>query len=215
MNKLAGTIAVAALVGLAGCQSMYYGTMEKFGVHKRDIMVDRVKEAQTAQKDAKTEFTSALDQFRGIVKFKGGDLEAQYNKLSRALERSEARAAAVHERIAAVEGVSDALFKEWKAELKQYNSEALKRDSERKLKETRSHYEDMLEAMKNAEAKMEPALQPLRDQVLYLKHNLNARAIGALDQELVSIQGQVDSLVREMEKSIAQADAFIATLNAP
>ena len=38
------------LLGLvAGCSSAYYNTMEKLGVHKRDIMVDRVGEARDAQ----------------------------------------------------------------------------------------------------------------------------------------------------------------------
>ena len=36
-----------------GCQKAYYGTMEKFGVHKRDIMVDRVEEARDSQQEAK------------------------------------------------------------------------------------------------------------------------------------------------------------------
>jgi len=34
------------ILGLSGCSTMYYGTMEKLGVHKRDIMVDRVKAAR-------------------------------------------------------------------------------------------------------------------------------------------------------------------------
>jgi hypothetical protein len=37
------------ILGLSGCSSMYYGTMEKLGVHKRDIMVDRIKEARDTQ----------------------------------------------------------------------------------------------------------------------------------------------------------------------
>ena len=35
------------------CQKAYYSTMEKFGVHKRDIMVDRVGEARDSQEEAK------------------------------------------------------------------------------------------------------------------------------------------------------------------
>ena len=66
--------------------------------------------------------------------------------------------------------------------------------------------------MKRAESKLEPALVPLRDQVLFLKHNLNARAIAGLSAELVGVQTNVNSLVRDMEKAIAKADAFMATL---
>ncbi len=41
------------MVALAGCQSAYYNAMERVGVHKRDIMVDRVESVQDAQTDAK------------------------------------------------------------------------------------------------------------------------------------------------------------------
>lgn len=66
--------------------------------------------------------------------------------------------------------------------------------------------------MEWAESRLEPALIPLRDQVLFLKHNLNARAIAGLSSEVVSVQTNVDNLVRDMERAIAQADAFIASL---
>jgi hypothetical protein len=36
-------VLLAIIVGLSGCSTMYYGAMEKLGVHKREIMVDRVK----------------------------------------------------------------------------------------------------------------------------------------------------------------------------
>ena len=47
-----------------------------------------------------------------------------------------------------------------------------------------------------------------------MKHNLNARAIAGLSEELTSVQTNVDRLVRDMESAIAEADAFIASLQA-
>ena len=66
--------------------------------------------------------------------------------------------------------------------------------------------------MKRAEGKLEPALQPLRDQVLFLKHNLNAAAISSLQSEAVKIQSDVASLIAEMQKSIDEADKFISSM---
>ena len=200
------------LVGITGCSTMYYGTMEKMGVHKRDIMTDRVKAARDSQTQAKEQFVSAMEQFKAVVKFKGGDLEKEYNRLNSILVKCEARADEVHERIAAVESVSDALFKEWKGEIKQYSSAELKKSSQQKLDATKSKYATLISAMKSAESKLEPALIPLRDQVLFLKHNLNAKAIAGLSDELVTVQTNVDKLVKDIEVSIAQADAFIASL---
>lgn len=213
MRRGTGLLAVAALL-LAGCSSAYYGTMEKLGVHKRDIMVDRVVAARDAQAEAKEQFLTAMEQFKGVVAFQGGDLEREYHKLDATLKDSEARAADVRERIAAVEDVSEALFSEWEGELGQYASNSLRQASQRKLDTTRRRYTQLLAAMKKAEARLEPALVPLRDQVLFMKHNLNARAIAGLSDEVVSVQANVDRLVREMESAITQADAFIAELKA-
>jgi hypothetical protein len=202
------------ILGLTGCSTVYYGAMEKLGVHKRDIMVDRVKDARNTQNEAKQQFLTAMEQYRSVVNFKGGDLEKEYNKLNATLQKSESKAHDVRKRIRAVEDVSDALFSEWRSEIKQYRSETLRRSSQQKYDVTKIKYEALIKAMKNAEARLEPALVPLRDQVLFMKHNLNARAIAGLSEELVIVQTNVDRLVRDMESAIAQADAFIASLQA-
>jgi len=186
--------------------------MEKIGIHKRDIMVDRVKAARDSQNEAKEQFLTAMEQFKSVVKFQGGDLEDKYNKLNETLEQSEAKADAVRKRISAVEDVSEALFSEWRGEIKQYSSNSLRQSSQRKYDATKRKYTELIRAMKKAEAKLEPALAPLRDQVLFMKHNLNAKAIAGLSDELYSVQINVDQLVREIESSIAQADSFIAEL---
>jgi hypothetical protein len=202
------------LFGLIGCNSMYYGTMEKLGVHKREIMVDRVKEARDTQNEAKQQFLTAMEQFKSVVNFQGGDLEKQYDKLSSTLKKSESKADEVRKRIRSVEDVSEALFKEWNAELKTYNNETLRRLSQQKFDLTKKQYAELIGLMKRAEAKLEPALIPLRDQVMFIKHNLNAVAIAGLTDEVVSVQTNVDALVRDIETAIAEADSFIASLQA-
>ncbi len=198
---------------LDGCSSAYYSAMEKVGIHKRDILVDRVVAARDSQEEAKKQFQSALERFSSVVNFHGGDLEEKYLELKDELESLEDRAREVHERIAAVEDVAEALFDEWEAELDQYSSQSLRRASERKLRETRRRYNQLIRAMKRAEAKIEPVLKPLRDEVLFLKHNLNARAIASLKTELERIETDVSVLLKDMEESIKEADAFIQTLS--
>jgi len=195
-----------------GCQKAYYGTMEKFGIHKRDIMVDRVEEARDSQQEAKEQFKSALEQFSQVLNYKGGKLEDKYKTLQAEYDKSEAKADEVRKRIDAVEDVSEALFDEWKAELDQYSNKALRRDSEKKLAQTRKQYDQLLKAMRRAESKIDPVLNAFRDQVLYLKHNLNAQAIASLQSELVAVESDIADLIKEMEKSIGEANSFIRTM---
>jgi hypothetical protein len=200
---------------LIGCQNLYYSTMETFGYHKRDLLVSRVKDARDAQEGAKEQFKSALEKFSEVTDFKGGKLEAKYNELNTELERSESKAKAVRKRIADVESVAKALFDEWKSELDQYSNEKLRRASEQKLDQTRQRYSYLIGAMKRAETKIDPVLVAFRDQVLFLKHNLNAQAIASLQSELASVEADIASLIKEMEASIAEADAFIQAMANP
>ena len=195
-----------------GCQSVYYDAMEKMGYHKRDLMVSDVEKARDAQQEAKEQFKSALERFTTVLNVKGGELQDKYDTLNTEYEKSEAKANAVRDRIASVEDVSQALFEEWETELKEYSSTTLRRSSQKKLTQTRTQYAQLIKAMKRAETKMDPVLAKFKDQVLFLKHNLNAQAITSLKSELVSVEGNIASLIKEMETSIKEADSFIASM---
>lgn len=200
------------MLSLTACQSAYYLAMEKVGVHKRDIMLDRVEEAKESQQEAQQQFKSALVQLSELINFDGGELEQQYELINDQYEASKAAADDVSERIEKVEEVADALFTEWQDEISQYSSATLKRQSELKLKQTQRRYQALIKAMYKAESKMAPVLAALKDNALYLKHNLNARAIGALQGEYGSIKRDVESLIKEMNKAIEQSQQFIDLL---
>jgi len=205
--RLLGLMLLASALG--GCQSMYYGAWEKLGVHKRDILVERVENARDSQEQAKTQFKDALEQFRSVVKVDGGDLQVKYDNLRTELAGSQARAADVSERISSVKEVAEALFDEWHDELDQYKNPDLRRASERELRNTRIRYAQLIAVMERAERKMKPVLDAFGDQVLFLKHNLNARAIASLQGVSVDLENEINRLVEDMNRSIDEANAFI------
>lgn len=203
--------ALLALV-LAGCESTYYSAMEGLGIEKRDILVDRVEEARDSQEEAQEQFASALEEFSALINFDGGELQDVYESLSDEYEASADAADDVRGRINAIEDVAEDLFDEWRDELEQYSSDSLRRDSARKLRDTERRYASLIKSMRRAESRMDPVLVALHDNVLYLKHNLNAKAIGALQGELSGIESDVSQLIKEMNAAIAESDAFIASL---
>ena len=81
-----------------------------------------------------------------------------------------------------------------------------------KLSKTKSKFKRLLSAMRKAEKKIDPVLNVFRDQVLYLKHNLNAQAIASLKSELNTLEGDIGRLIKEMQRSIDEANAFIKEL---
>ncbi|MGD9659697.1 MAG: DUF2959 domain-containing protein [Porticoccaceae bacterium] len=206
-----GTACLLVLM-LCSCQPAYYATMEKFGVEKRDILVDRIEKTSDAQEDAQEQFRDALEQYRSVVSFDGGDLEKLYNKLNSEYQQSEQVAARIGDHIRSVETVADDLFAEWEKELKLIKNPSLRQDSATKLRHTRARSAELIAAMWRAEKTVYPVLDSLRDQVYYLKHNLNAQAIASLKGELRTIDADVSRLINQMQQAINQANEFIAQL---
>lgn len=192
-----------------GCGSTMIAAKEYMGIPKREQMVARVTDARDSQTEAKKQFQSALDEFISVTKVDGGDLETKYKKFKSKFEDSESAAKTVNARIGDVERVAIALFAEWEKEMGQYSSEAMKTSSRADLEATRSQYSKLLASMKSAESKMEKPLANFRDQILFLKHKLNARAISGLESTAREITNNVDSLIAEMNASIDEANAFI------
>ena len=197
---------------LSGCATAAYNIQERFGIEKRDILVDRVEDVSKAQTEAKEEFADALEAFRAVVNVEPSELEAVYDDMNKAYKRSEAEAEEVRTRVKSVKRVSRDLFKEWESELNQYSDAGLRRASESQLRDTEARYETLVDRMDAASASMDPVLSVFKDRVLYLKHNLNARAIAALYAETPQLEQDVERLIRDMERSIAEADSFIADM---
>lgn len=205
-------IAALALPLLGGCATTYYDAMERAGIHKRDILADRVKDARDSQVDAQKQFKSALEQFASVVKLKDTDLKKAYEKLNAEYEDCKKAAEKVSARIGRVEAVADALFDEWKHELDLYKRADLRASSRKQLEATQSRYRGMLAGMHRAEKGMKPVLGTFYDNVLFLKHNLNAQAITSLKVEFSALRGKIDTLVRVMNESIESSNTFIADL---
>jgi hypothetical protein len=205
-------ITALLLLQLAACQSAYYEAAEQLGYHKREILVDRVVDARDAQVEAEQQFQSAQQQLLALIDYDGGDLQQVYEDLHRESSAADAAATEVQQRIDALEHVADALFDEWADELQQYSNARLKADSERKLKQTQRRYAALIKTMRRSEQQMEPVLAALKDNVLYLKHNLNAQAVAALRTEFGKIDRDIDLLIAEMQSAIASSNDFIDSL---
>jgi hypothetical protein len=206
---------LALSTGCATTRDAYYNAWEKLGYAKRDRLVDNVKAARDEQQEAKQTFANALDQFKSVVNFKGGDLEAMYDKLNASYEKSDSKASAVKSKIASVKHVGEALFTEWQGEIAQMSDDAaLQNQSKQLYDKTHEHYDQMVAHMDSAAATMDPVLRKFKNRVLFIKANLNAAAIASLQGTDLELGGDIDNLIKEMQSSINEADQFIAQTQA-
>ncbi len=204
---------LTTLISTLGCESQIkktvYSAYEKVGIYKRDILKDRIEDTKGSQEDAKEEFTSAYDKLKTLYNHDGGDLEAKFRKFSSSYDDAEKRAQRVHTSIAKMDGVANDLFKEWQAEIQEISDSKLQMKSQAKLGQTQTVFRQLSSGLKRSEQKMVPVLQMFKDQTLYLKHNLNAQAIGALKKESVNMESQMGSLMMDMNASIKDLEEFL------
>lgn len=204
-----------SLVLAAGCTSMYYAAMEKVGKEKRDILAGRIADGKKDQEEAKKQFQTTLEAFQAVTAFEGGDLEKTYKKLNNEMEAAEAKAKDVRDQIKSIEQVSKDMFREWGKEIDGIKNADFKTRSRKMLRDTEKRYANLIGKMQVSSKRMDPVLSAFRDQVLFLKHNLNARAITSLKKTAATIDGQVTGLVKELDASILESDVFIASLAQP
>jgi hypothetical protein len=200
------------LFNLSACQSTYYSVWEKLGKEKRHLLRDKVSEVQSEQEKASEEFKDVLTQIKELYGFEGGELEKFYNKVRDDHEDCVNRAEGIEKRIVQVAKIAQDLFAEWESEVDQISNKNLKAKSKKSLEETKIRYARLKKSMDKASSSMGPVLTHLNDYVLYLKHNLNAQAIGTLRKEVARIEISVKELVRDMENSISEADLFLKNL---
>jgi hypothetical protein len=209
-----------AFLFLAACQNpvtkavrdIKYSGYEMVGIEKRDLLKRDISAAREDQKEASETFRDALTQLRTLYSMPESQLSRQYDGLRSSYEESDERAKDVRSSRAKMETVAQDLFKEWESEVKQIQTAELKSQSRSRLRESRARFAELDRSLISAERKMEPVLTKLKDHVLYLKHNLNAESLASLKTEHDRIGGDIESLIRDMNRSIDQADAFIKTL---
>jgi len=210
--KYLSLIFALLILTLGSCSTAYYSAMDKLGFEKRHILVNRVKKAKSSQIEAKEQFSSALDEFIAVSNYKGGELEKMYRRVEGAYKKSEARAKEVRGRNDAVESTGKALFREWDKEIDLFTDAELAAASRTQYKAAEDRFDELQLAMRSAESKLDPVLKKFRDQTLFLKHNLNAKAISALESQVVRVKVDVARLIRDMERSIEEADRFISEM---
>lgn len=193
-------------------KTVYYHARESIGDHKRAIVVYQVEQACISLQGTRDEFEDALERFKNLIAVNETSLEHRYHLLNRQYQFCRAKSDAVSSRIKAIEEVSEALFAEWERELNEYTNRSLRNSSKQQLKTARQNYARLIKAMHKAESKIQPVLAAFKDQVLYLKHNLNARAIAALQHEFIEISVDISQLILAMEQIIAEANQFVSVL---
>ncbi|MDT7817176.1 MAG: hypothetical protein QOJ42_7092 [Acidobacteriaceae bacterium] len=205
---------IVLTVLLVGCKSTYYKTMRTLGKEKRDILVSRIKDAKKDQDQTKKQLQTTMESFQALTGFKGGSLEKSYKRLNSDYESAASQAGKLHDKIQSIDQVSNDLFKEWQGEINDMDNVKLKSQDLVMLRNAKTRQATYMRAMRSTEDQIAPVLKAFQDQVLFLKHNLNSRAIGSLKTTSSVLQSDVAGLIKSIDASSQEADKLITSLAA-
>jgi len=205
---------IGVILLVTGCTSAYYKTMQTLGKEKRDILVQRIKDAKKDQDQTKQQLQTTMESFQALTGFQGGSLEKSYKRLNSDYESANAQAGKLHDKIQSIDQVSNDLFKEWQGEIAAMGNAKLKAQDTVMLRNAKTRQATYMRAMRRTEDQIAPVLKAFRDQVLFLKHNLNSRAIGSLKGTTAGLQGDVADLIQSIDASSQEADKLISSLAA-
>jgi Protein of unknown function (DUF2959) len=214
VRRVASLSLIVFALLLSGCQTTYYKAMRTLGKEKRDILVQRIKDAKKDQDQTKQQLQTTMESFQALTGFKGGSLEKSYKRLNSDYESAASQAGKLHDKIQSIDQVSNDLFKEWQGEINAMDNGKLKSQDTVMLRNAKARQATYMRAMHRTEDQIEPVLKTFHDQVLFLKHNLNARAIGSLKNTSASLQSDVAGLVQSIDASSQEADKLISSLAA-
>jgi hypothetical protein len=205
---------IVLILLFTGCKSTYYKTMRTLGKEKRDILVSRIKDAKKDQDQTKKQLQTTMESFQALTGFKGGSLEKSYKRLNSDYESAASQAGKLHDKIQSIDQVSNDLFKEWQGEINDMDNVKLKSQDLVMLRNAKTRQATYMRAMRSTEDRIAPVLKAFQDQVLFLKHNLNSRAIGSLKTTSSVLQSDVAGLIKSIDASSQEADKLITSLAA-
>lgn len=207
-----GMAVLAGALTAPGCRTVYYSAWEALGTERREMLRSELLAMVDDQESAREAFTDSLSQVKGLTNFQGGQLEREYERLKGSYEDSEAAADQIDSRISDIEHVAEAMFEEWNTELAAMQAKRLKEQSRETFRVTRERYDAMHLSLVASRDGMRKVLRYFHDHVLFLKHNLNAQAMGSLGESMQEIEVSIDELKVGIESAIQEAQGFLKTL---
>lgn len=204
-------LSLLCCVLLVSCQSTDPETGDKVGYPDLDPLLDRVGESRDALKTAVAQFQSAREQLSQYVGAPG-DLQATYAGTVSEYDAAVEDSVAVRSAIANVDQAADAVFEEWQVEVNVYTDARIKAVNQAKLGQTWQNYEGMLKVLRHSEAKLDPVLKALSENVTYLQDNLNVGAVASRAAKFAVIDKDLEALIRSMNTAIDSSDAFISSV---
>ncbi len=207
MHETGFSVAIALGLGLA----LSAGTQDE-GHKRTDEHIEKIERASDEMKDLRKHLDKVFEAYHKTLREGTDKRRSSYNELVKALERCEEKTKELRKRHEEMDKQAEEYFKRWKNSVKDIKNADLEQRSEGRLETTRRRYREVSESWKGMREDYEPVLAELRDQIVYLGHDLNEDAVLSLKEDAAELEELASALFRSMEGFGSTADEYISGL---
>lgn len=193
----------------SSCTTLYLKTWDAMGYEKREVLAKNIEEMKEDQEDTRETFRDALQTLKMDHNIASTKLEDFYDDLKDHYEDADEEAKDLRDRVKRVDEIAEAMFEEWDSEISTMSSNSLKSKSRQKKRQTERKFATLQTKTKKVVSSLDKPLARLRDQTLYVKHNLNAQSLDIFQAENKDIAQDVEKLLASIDRSIKEADQFL------
>lgn len=212
MRKKQNKLRVLSLVVLLLTASVSSSILAQSAEKQIDKLIKRAGDTITAIRAARMQIGATVRDYNQILAGEAEDNRAAYKKLQKSLKKSEKSAAAVGAQAEKMDSAASEYFASWEASLSEFTSDEMRARSEERMKETRQRYDGILQAGREAGEAFRPFVTLLKDQIVFLGHDLNPAAIEDLQDDAERLNSQAKEVFSKIDETKRTAMRYIASL---
>jgi Mg2+ and Co2+ transporter CorA len=197
---------------IVSCQTAGSGASIKSADPDFDVLETRIEQYREVQQAALQQFEATGQQLSGWSSHEVTDLQALYAATAQQDDASIEVAIEVSAAINSIEEAAEAAFKEWQIAVDLNSDAQLRAESQKRLGETRQRYADMLQVLRQCEAKTSSVLAALNSNEEYFKDHLDPGEVASRQPQLNALRNDVQSLVYRMNIALDSTEAFINSI---
>ncbi len=198
-------------LGLGACSALpSFNQKPGKGLAQVDDLLTRVEQVQIEAVLSKERSRGAFDALMAIVgpQF-DGDAVSAHATLIKAVKESTLQAERLEKSVPPLKSTATVVFEEWTRSLESFGNTKLRSHSQERMEETRARCEELVQATVAAQIAYDAFNADLNDHALFLEHDFNSAAVGAIAEQVDQLNFQAAELDKRLEASIVAAKRYI------
>jgi chromosome segregation ATPase len=208
--RLAGLIAVAVLVLpiLTAAQSQTAERSRTQGLKETDQFVQAGGKTSQAVTEANLQLQTTLKAYNALVTQPSKDMKGDYKKLLKHVDTMGEKITEARTKIDAMQKTGDVYFNGRATAAKNIQDPALQTQAQDRLNANQQQFADVLQALRDAGAALEPFRKQLADHVTYLGGELSPSGTASLKPEAEKLTAQGSEVFNKVDQATGKATAY-------